>query len=64
MKVAELYLKCLDCGRIPDWTTTVETVNDATGETVKHYTFDKQCSCGGGSFEVVEVRSGNLSQVR
>lgn len=58
MQIADMYLVCLDCRRIPEWTTVTVSRNEK-GEVVKHYEFEGVCQfCKGTKFEVVEVRSG------
>ncbi len=57
MRIAEMYLVCCNCKRIPEWTTMVVKRNEK-GETVKYYEFEGACHfCKGMRFEVVEVRS-------
>ena len=57
LTTAEIYLVCLSCKRIPEWTTVTAEMNEK-GELVKHYEFKGVCRfCNGTQFEVVEVRS-------
>ena len=67
MKIAELYLVCLHCKRIPAWTRT-SVVKKPDGTTEKKYEIEGQCPfCGHGEFEVVEVRNkddGSLYPMR
>jgi Zn finger protein HypA/HybF involved in hydrogenase expression len=57
-KVAELYLVCTKCKRIPEWTKVTEEKN-AEGHTIKKYEHTGVCPyCQNGQFEVVEVTSG------
>jgi hypothetical protein len=56
-QIAELYLVCLKCRRIPDWTEVRES-KDEKGRTVLNYEFRGLCPfCNGEQFEVVEVRN-------
>ena len=62
MKVAELYLRCLGCRRIPNWTKVTQTTNEKE-QIVKHYEFNGLCPyCNGSKFEVVEARSAKECQ--
>ena len=55
MKVAEMYLVCISCKRIPDWTNVTVDKNEK-GQTVKKYEFEGLCPfCNGSKFEVIEV---------
>jgi Zn finger protein HypA/HybF involved in hydrogenase expression len=54
--IAEVYLICLKCRRIPEWTKVRVETKD--GKAVKNYEFEGLCPfCDGDKFEVVEVRS-------
>jgi hypothetical protein len=60
--VAELYLVCLGCARIPDWTNVTVTIQ-SQGKIVKGYEFTGNCPyCGGGKFNVVEVTNKQESR--
>lgn len=62
MRTAEVYLVCLTCKRIPEWTKMTSSKNE-NGEVVKHYEFKGVCPfCNGTQFQVVEVRSGSWQQ--
>lgn len=55
-QVAEIYLKCLKCGRIPEMERTEG--KNAAGQIVLKYELKTNClHCGSGEFEVIEVRS-------
>lgn len=54
--IREMYLICMGCKRIPEWTKITAT-KDSNGNVVKHYEFNGMCPyCRAGKFEVVEVR--------